>query len=247
LKRKYPAIDVDQELAAAKAFNDYPKGLVHHELIIGGEVSGRSIVKSVLALAHRAGIPASICADALDYLRDVAAAPCFGYYYATDLVSDRPAEMPLHCVSVEAAPESGLILGYVEYFGVHRIVVCLGRNYSGDRIKSSYAIDPRSGEQLDFSIRLGFSESDIDAIYKYEMIPDGAMEQALANVIPAALKKKSEAERQRVIKEATEYAFAHCGAKPGEMLTQEQIAKLPGLMAEKLTPFMHHLFNRPKP
>jgi hypothetical protein len=66
VKRKYPSTDINQMLADAQVSTTYPNDLVHHQLDFGGEVSGRSIVKSVLALAHHAGVPTSICGDALD-------------------------------------------------------------------------------------------------------------------------------------------------------------------------------------
>jgi HNH endonuclease len=245
VKRKYPNMDVDRILAGARISTTYPKGMVRHDnLGIGGEFSGRSIVKSALAMAHRAGIPTGVCHDALDYLRDSAAAPCYGFYQASDLVIDRLAEVPFHCVSVEANPNTGLILGYAEYFGIHRIVLCLGRRYAGDRLQACYAIDPRTGEELDLSVRLGFSEADIEAIYDYKMLPDGAIQEAFAKVMPAALKKKFEVERDRVTKEAAEYAFANCGANPGAILTEEQVKKLPGLVMEKLMPFILHMVRR---
>jgi len=240
VKRKYPSVDVDRTLAGAQMSTMYPKGLVHHRLEFGGEVSGRSIVKSVLAMAYLVGVPTSACNDALNYLRSSSAAPCFGYYQATDLVIDRPVAVPLNCVSVEANPDTGLILGYAEYFGIHRVVACLGRRYKGDRVQACYAIDPRTGNQVDLSIRLGFDEAEIDAIYDYKMIPDGAIQEAFANVMPAAIKKKFEAERDRVTKEAAEYAFANCGVAPGEALTEEQVKKLSKLLEEKLAPFIQH-------
>ena len=247
VKRKYPKLDVDRILADAQMSTSYPKGLVHHRLDFGGEISGRSIVKSVLAMAHHAGIPTDICHDALGYLRNSSATPCFGYYQATDLVLDRPPEVPLNCVSVEANPDTGLILGYAEYFGVQRVVVCLGRRYAGGPVRACYAVDPRTGTRLDLSIRLGFGEAEIKAIYEYKMIPDGAIQEAFAKVMPAAIKRKFEAERDRVVGEAAEYAFANCGAKPGEMLTEEHVTKLSRLVAEKLTPFiLHNVARRPQ-
>jgi hypothetical protein len=245
VKRKYPTVDIDRILSDAQISTTYPKGLVHHRLEFGGEISGRSIVKTALAMAHYAGVPTSACHDALNYLRDSAASPCFGYYQATDLVVDRPTEVPLNCVSIEANPDSGLILGYAEYFGIHRVVVCLGRRYAGDRVQATYAVDPRTGAELDLSVRLGFSEIEIEAIYDYKMIPDGAIHKAFANVMPPAIKQKFEAERDRVINEAAQFAFANCGAKPGEILTEDHIRNLSRLVAEKIAPFVLHNLARP--
>jgi hypothetical protein len=246
VKGKYPNVGVEQELAAAEVSRTYPQGYVHHRLEFGGPASGRSIVKSVLALAHHAGVALSGCGDALSYLRDTSAPPCFGYYQASDLIRDRPADMPLHCVSVDANPSSGLILGYAEYFGVQRVVVCLGRNYRGERIQTCHAIDPRIGEQVELSVQLDFSEADIAEIYEYKMIPDGAYAEAFAKVMPAALERQFEDEKTRAIREATEYAFANCGAKPGEMLTDQQRTKLFRLAAERLAPFALHAWRRPR-
>lgn len=245
LKRKYPNIDVAKILASAQARTAYPKGLVHHRLELGGKISGRSIVKSVLALAHHAGVPVSACSDAVDYLRDAAAKPCFGYYQATDLVSDRPAETPLHCVSVHANPDTGLILAYAEYFGVHRVVACLGRKYAGKRVEMTYAIDPRTAAKLNLSVHLAFSEAEIEAIYDYRMIPDGAVAAAFGKVLPAALKRQFEAEKDRVLTDAVEFAFANCGAKPGEILTEEHTRNLSRLLVQKMTPFILHNIARP--
>ena len=139
--------------------------------------------------------------------------PCFGYYYKSDLLDARPLGVPLHCVSVSANSETGLILGYVEYFGIHRIVVCLGRSYAGPFVSMSYAIDPRSGDQIEVKIDLPFFAADIEAIYNYELIPEGANAHAAAMVLSDALKHRFDQERDRVTREAVEYAFANCGAK----------------------------------
>jgi hypothetical protein len=247
VKRKYPDADVDGMLSELQPTRSYPKGAIHHRLDFGGNESGRSIVKSAAALAHLAGISVDQCSDAISYLRDAASPPCFGYYQAGDLVSSRPPGVPFHCVSVEANRETGLILGYVEYFGVHRVVVCLGRCYSDDQVEKTYAIDPRSGERLGLDVRLGFDAGQIQAIYNYEMIPDGAIAEAFAKLIPTALKRQFESERDRVTKEAVEYALANCGAKPGAILTEEQVKKLPSLIMEKLTPLLLHNLARRRP
>lgn len=240
VQRKHQNTNTDQLLANAEFSSSYPTGMEHHQLDFGGEVSGRSIVKSVLALAHQAGIAANHCYDAIQYLRDPAASACFGYYQATDLIANRPLETPLHCVGINANPVTGLVLGYAEYFGIYRVVVCLGEGYSGDVVESSYSIDPRTGKELYLSVNLDFNESEIDAIYRYEMIPDGAIEAVFHAVIPAALKKKSDAERERVIADSVEYAFKNCGAKYGEILTEDQVKKLSSLMMEKLIPYIMH-------
>jgi hypothetical protein len=239
LKRKHPDMDVEKELAQGQVTTSYPVGAIHHQLNFGGTISGRSVVKSALALAHKVKVPPESCTEAVAYLRQVEAPACFGYYYARDLLAQRPAEMPLHCVAVDTDPETGLVLAYAEYFGIHRVVLCLGRTHKGKAMKGVYAIDPRSGEMLALEVLpLRFSEREIEAIYAYEMIPDGSIQAAFETVFRAALRRQHEAEQARVISAAVEYAFANCGAMPGETLTEEHTKKLAGLLGEKMTPWL---------
>lgn len=237
IKRKHPSIDANQLLNNANLETSYLKGMVKHQLNFGGENSGKSIIKSALALACIAGIPAHMCQNAIGYL-NLAAPACFGYYYATDLITDRPIDIPLHCVAIEANPRNGLILAYAEYFGVYRIVACLGKNYDQEPIKSCYALDPRTGNELNLTVRLNFDFEEIEAIYRYERIPTGALEAAFNTVIPVALKRKFEAEQKRVIDSAINYAFENCGAQYGEIINEKHFQLLTRLLAQKLTPFL---------
>ena len=221
LKRKNPDIDVEAELANVEVQYSYASGAVQLQLGFGGELAGRSLVKSALALAREAGIPIDECGDALNYLRSTDGVPCFGYYFIDDLVTDRPQETPLHCVAIDANPTTGLILGYAEYFGIHRAVACLGRGYSGDAVKRIYALDPRTGAELDLSLHLDFSAADIEAIYDYQMDDVAGRQLAFAAVFGPALAAHHESEWKRVAKAALGYAWANCGATENEILTEE--------------------------
>lgn len=211
------------------------------QLDFGGERSGRSLVKSTLALAYQAGLPITDCQDALAYLRQADGIPCFGYYYVDDLIAERPEATPLHCIAIDANPNTGLVLGYAEFFGVHRAVVCLGRGYRGEAVKSVYAIDPRTGEDLDLSVRLDFDAADIEAIYDYQMDDAAGREQALGRVFGPALRAQQAAERDRVFKEALDYAWLNCGATKDAMLTAENRATIARLFSERAAPWIQHV------
>ena len=198
VKRKYPKVDVEAALAGAEIQRSYAKGVVRIDLNFGGPLSGRSLVKSALALAHETGLPIVQCRDALAYLREADAQPCFGYYYVDDPVGGRPPAMPLHCVAIDANPETGLILGYVEYFGIHRAVVCLGRDHVGDRLKAVYALDPRTAETVEVAVRLDFDVADVQAIFDYERDDAEKRQEAFGAVFGPVLGSHHAAERDRV-------------------------------------------------
>src|SRR5690606_13895329 len=129
------------------------------------------------------------------------------------------------------------VIGYVEYFGVQRVILCLSDSYEGDDISNTYAINPITGEELSLIVELELSNVDIRESYDYKKIPEGSVEAAFHKVIPTGLKASFEKEKDRVLSQAVKHAFENCGAKEGEMLMPEHVNKSTELMMEKLQPF----------
>jgi hypothetical protein len=128
------------------------------------------------------------------------------------------------------------------------MVIGLSEGYDGALSQATYAIDPSTGKTVDVKIApLDFSKEDLLDIYGGKRIPTGTRERATRPIFEAALALQHAAEQKRGIRSATEYAFANCGAKPGEMLTEEQTRKLISLVREKLTRFISSRLRRPNP
>lgn len=240
VKRKHPELDIEAALTDAKPGEKYLDGDLHFSLQFGGQEGGRSMIKTCLAFAHTRGIVWQNCGPATDYIRDLNAKACFGYFSSRDLVSDRQSGVPLHCVALRADPATGLILAYAEYFGVVRIVACLGEGYSGSLIEAAYAFDPRKGDELQVQVSLNFDREAIEAIYDYKHDNRQAVEAAVASVLAPALKAQVDNERNRVVERAVDKAFNDCGAAPGEPLTREHLQKISRSIAESVAPFMLH-------
>ncbi len=239
-KRKYPGLDIEQALRTATNGLSAPTGVLKLSSEVGGVESDRSIVKTTAAFAHCVGLEVDGLNTALEYLRNSDAEAPFGYYYEVDLVIGRPAGVPIHCVAVSGIPEHRLLLGYVEFFGVHRAVVCLSDRYSGEAIHRAYAIDPTTGKTFDVQVRLPFSMTDLRQIYAYEKIPPGAMERAFTEVLIPARKRQYDNETHRQISDAVNYAWKNCGAKAGDIMTEELAGKMVALIAERMQPFLLH-------
>jgi hypothetical protein len=240
LKRKHPEIDVEVTLASAPMVETYPKGAVGHNLSIGGELAGRSMVKSCLAWAFTCGVDWSACKHAIGYLRSPLDPPCFGYYHDMDLVEGRPMGVPLHCLAVDADPTTGLILAYGEFFGFHRFVCLLGEEYEGLALRKTYAIDPRTGKDLDLSVRIAFSREDMEDIYAYKRTRPEDIKRAADAILGPTMQARMEAAQKQVVSKAFDEARTSCGAKPGETLTPEQRWNFSRIAAEKIAPFLLH-------
>jgi hypothetical protein len=121
---QYPQLDVDALAAQVEYSYGYLDEIFKIEMNFGGVKSGRSIVKSCVALAVHSGIKATDCDNAVEYLTNPQGFPCFGYFHERDLIRNRPNEV-FHCVAVSGDNQSGLLIGYADYFGVYRVVVAM--------------------------------------------------------------------------------------------------------------------------
>lgn len=243
-KRKHPLLDVEQALLSAKVDNSYLDEFVDIPSNFGGPLAGRSLVKSALCLAVANGVAPLACDAARRYLLDEQGEPCLGYFYDRDLIQQRPPGVPLHCVAVSTRGTGGQLLGYVEYFGTRRQVVCLSDNYSGQDLHCSYAVDPSTGEDLSLGFEIELSSKDIAAIYAYERAEPSSMEAAFRPVIENALLRADERQRNRVVEQAVDFGLRNCGAAEGEVLSPAHLAKASALMAEQLSPYIEHLSQR---
>ena len=245
LVRKYPELDIDQLLQHAAPQREYLEDPLSIPLTFGGKHAGYSIVKSCLALASETGLHLSNCEHARDYLLNDGKR-CFGYYNETDVVSNRPDNVFFHCVHVCGDPVSRQVLGYVEYFGFLRIVLCLSSQYDGECFSCSYAVDPVAGRNLDLQVRLALSPEDISAAYSGEKLDFEKFRSAISALIEFYLERSIGNAISDASADAVEYAFANCGAKPGERLTDEHRRKIGRLLVERIEPFLIHLLTRPE-
>lgn len=245
VKKKYPLADTDKVLNDAVVEYRYLDGMLNMSLEFGGAEAGRSIVKTVLALASHSGIAPDACEHAINYLR-YDGEPCFGYYYERDLIVNRPPSIPLHCVAISGDPETGLLVGYLEYYGVRRVIVCLSEKYSGAKLAANYAVDPVIGAELEVNVDISLTIEDIAAAYNYEKCDPDLIVDCFNQVMPRAIEASHERERKRVTSRAVEYAFKNCGAEEGQVLTEGQMRVLSGKLAEKMIPYIMSRIKKTK-
>ena len=242
LKRKYPNLDIEEILRQATPARKYPQDPWSISIPFGGDLAGRSTVKSCLALAYQAGLGIDDCEHARKYLLGNGE-PCFGYYNETDVVRNRSPKVFFHCIFVYGDPTTRQVLGYAEYFGYQRIVACLSSSYDGPRFSRCYAIDPLAGKELDLDVHLDFTPEDITAIYAYEKVNWDNMKMALESLLDTWKEKDTHASITHAAADAVKFAFDNCGAQPGERLSEEHRANIVRLLQERLEPFMLHLLS----
>ena len=158
--------------------------VIKGEINFGGEESGRSLVKTALALAFTMDIDLDQCDLAKEYLLN-SGTPCFGYFYSPnrDFVKNRNKNIPFHCVYIKADSQLGRIFGYIEYFGTFRVVLSLATNYKGETKEAIYCIDPTSKQTIDLKLDLDLSDDDIERIYNYEIYDLDVYQESIGKLL----------------------------------------------------------------
>ncbi|UIZ94896.1 hypothetical protein GBN67_08065 [Acinetobacter johnsonii] len=163
--------------------------LIVNEISFGGIESGKSLVKTALAMAFTIGIDLKQCDLATGYLLENKEA-CFGYFYSKnkDFIKNRE-DIPFHCVHIKACSASRRVYGYIEYFGAFRIVLSMASNYLGEDKVGSYMIDPINSRKIDLDIDLDVNDDDIQRIYNYEMYDPEEYKNAIGTILGLIVEK----------------------------------------------------------
>lgn len=237
IKKKYPEFNFDALPKNITLQEHYLSGKLPVDLSIGGHPENRSIVKSVLAWAVSSGVPVELCVEANNYLKRENSEPCLGFFYDFDLIKNRPEGVPLHCISIKGCHKTKQLIGYIEYFGFYRYVLCLSDFYEGKDMSNTYALNPITGEEIKLDIELNLTNSEIRKAYNLENIPMQLFQKALTSYAYQIQMNLYEKERIRVIDDALKYALKNCGAKESDFLTIEYANKITELVMEKIKPY----------
>ncbi|NVJ54687.1 MAG: HNH endonuclease [Campylobacteraceae bacterium] len=242
LKRKYPKLDIDDIKQKAKIEHTYLDEPFIVKEQIGGKEEGKSIVKTVLSYAYSIGILPTNCEESLNYLKkdqDIS----FGYFNEREVIKNRPFK-PLHVIHIESIPEENLLIGYIEYFSIYKIIVCLSRKYQGKKISNSYVLDPTKAKEIKhLDIDLGFIKSeDIDEIYNYKKIDYKKWEKDFSKIYAPRFNEKREKNKNDFIERAFEKAFNKVGVEKIELMTDSEKWIFSNIIAEEVVNF--YIANR---
>jgi len=222
MKRKRPEVDVPQTLAAATPERHYPTAPMHLPIRLGEPAPTASIVKTALAFAHLQGVTSSACDMALRFLRGSEDRSLFRLHYASDLVTDRPANRVTHILGIRADPVSGVCIAYVEYFSFQRAVVILTRSYEGPPVHATYAVDPETSEELSLTVSLAMSTAEVDGLPTPDAVEYAHMTAALNGVLPIVLDRNERRHRRQVVDEAVAEGIAAVGVSDVNNMTPAQ-------------------------
>ena len=246
-KKKYPKLETEKLLEKIQMKEHYTdEYFIFSTGQLNDEPCEKSIVKTAIAMAIKHGISPEQCDYAKKYITGEVDQYCFGYFYESDLILNRPKGIPLHCVFIQGDSDNGVLWAYIEYFSVHRGLVCLSTSYEGETFQDYYAINPKTAQQienLEFAI-LSISKERLISIIQDNKHSIEEIEKILHTLVPVQQSENNENEFQRVLSKSINTAFKECGAEEGEILQEHHINNVIDTLLEEMTPWINHKINR---
>lgn len=151
--------------------------------------------------------------------------------------------MPLHCVYVAGSPHDRSIMGYVELYGVIRMIVCLAKNYAGEEFSRLYAVDPTSGATPDVDIVDLRLTNYIAAEAQSQKALNRGILSAASHVIGTGQAAARSRELDRLINEGWNRYLDESGKREGDEITKEDVKALTSQIIDSLTPFLLHIIE----
>ncbi|CAB3792516.1 hypothetical protein [Pararobbsia alpina] len=241
LAAKHPEIDVEAVLSTLQARAEYLDSPLTFGTAFAGPLGGRSMVKTVVALVFDAGVSPSACNLALPYLLDENREAPYGLFYERDLVRERPTSFTPHVVSVRGDSSSGYLIGYVEYFGLARIVVPLSDQYDGEAFSSTYAFNPANGQEIDISADLCFSGEEIERIKANEAYTVAQYAAVVNSSFGIVYRRSLRRQYRKAFAGSAEYAASRLGIAYGEVIPPAQAREFAEHMMERLRPLFAYM------
>ncbi|QKJ36721.1 HNH endonuclease [Pseudomonas sp. MPDS] len=242
--RKNPKVDLDSFLSEMKATETPLESAVTFSAQFGGELAGRSMVKTAVALAAAAGVSPKSCDSAMQYLKGETVTPPYAFFYLRDLVTNRPSTHALNCVSVVGLPARRQLLGYVEYFSMSRIVVILSEHYDGPTLNTTYAFNPANASELALSVDLNLFDNELELIRTNQASTDETYAAALNEGFELIYKRSQSRLLEREASNAFEHACESMGLPRDSIIPPERAQEFSNLMANHLVSKIAHLIRR---
>lgn len=244
LARKNPKVDVNSFLSRMTVTETPLESLVTFTSEFGGELAGRSMVKTAVALAAAAGVNPQSCDAAMQYLKSNTVTTPYALFYLRDLVTNRPLTHAFNCVSVVGIPSKRQLLGYVEYFSMSRIVVILSEQYDGLAINTTYAFNPASSSELALGVDLNMSAEELDLIRTNKALTNETYTAALKEGFDIIYNRSQSRYLEREASNAFEHACESMGIPRDSIIPAERAHEFSSLVANYLVSKIAHMIRR---
>lgn len=150
LKRRYPNIDVEENLREFKHVEEYlGERIDFPNRTIGGPIVRRAIAKIALGYYLRGGGDVNLVRDLREYvITGKATGIHVDFYYCFSSIHDLAPDEVSHILFIRGDRKKGLLYCYIELFNTFNFIVLLSRDFEGPDFSSQYAYNVVGGNEI---------------------------------------------------------------------------------------------------
>ncbi|WP_349970909.1 HNH endonuclease [Pseudomonas caspiana] len=242
--KKNPKVDLNSFMTDMAVTETLLESPVTFSAQFGGELAGRSIVKTAVAFAASCGLSSQNCDAAMEYLKSKTALPSYAFFYLRNLVNNRPSTHALNCVSIVGVPAKRRLLGYIEYFSMCRVVVILSEKYHGPSLHATYAFDPATGSEISLTVDLNLSDDELEMVRANQASTDDAYSTALKEGFDIIYKRSQTRHLEREAGNAVNHAYELMRISRDSAIPPERAHEFSSLFASYLASKIAHMNRR---
>lgn len=243
LKRKYPTIDVEEQLASAKVIEEHLDEHLNMKLVIGGKTSLPAILKMAINYyIERTGDLESL-SNAIDNLKKNDSSRVEPIILKERLFCLDNGEVT-HSIFINGNKDSHRLYAIIELYNVFQFVVRLSDSYTRDDFTDLYVYDvleraekkktPTHVPEFDLIFNHSYPSSD----------PDFAiLRQALERCMGVAMQRQHDFFRKEMIKDCWESTVDKM-IPQGSAITQEALDAFQTEFMNKLRPYLLSMMKR---
>ncbi|HHY68156.1 MAG TPA: HNH endonuclease [Alicyclobacillus sp.] len=242
LQRTYPQIDIKEILQQAMTRSEYMKERVFLNTVFGGKKAFRAIVKMAVNFYILSGGHREFIGHLIPYIKHgTVEDPVWFFYDHDEEILDQDPNQVIHGLILKGDPCEQILWCYVELFNALRFIVLLNDHYSGDIIFKEYLYDVLQVNEITKRNTVTVNRSKLLNLLMEKPRETNTLNHQLKKLSCIIAEKQRSDHLQQLIEQAVKNTL---GSYPGgAIITKEMIKECAREVAERVTPYLLHLWS----
>lgn len=168
LKRKFPNLDIEKELAKSTVSKQYLPS-IKIEFTLGGKEVLQSVCKTAINFFILNDGDRNYIKHLIPYIKGIEDEAEVIYFYPDNELFFKGEKEIFHSLVLIGDPKTKRLMVYVELFNELKFLVMLNREYNGKKIYRAYHYDVVSNQVVEFEKELQITSRDIKKYAKKEL------------------------------------------------------------------------------
>jgi hypothetical protein len=242
--RKYPQLNVDEAMGHVQSKTQFVNDLANIKLTHGGPETFRAISKIAYLFfkLRRPDIQLTLEKDIVSFIKEGGKYSGVYYFYPGTYIFARSVEQAVHSIAIKSYPSEGILVAFVELFGVFNFAVLLSEKFTVD-VEETYAYDLINSQEIKPQFEFPkITAEQLKTIFTGMPSAAEAVKERYAVFLRQALRRQHERYRAELIEKAMEKSLAKY--PEGTVITEEMLSEFVSAVMAELTPYLANMLNQ---